>query len=44
VLVREIIAIYSDNFTKAINTICMKNAELLNVKAGGIARTVTTIP
>jgi hypothetical protein len=31
---KEIIAVYSDIHTKAINTLCGKNAELI-VKAGG---------
>jgi hypothetical protein len=32
---KEIIAFYSQNDTKLINTICEQNAELMNVKAGG---------
>jgi hypothetical protein len=34
-LFREIIAVYSENHMKPINTLCGKNAELLTVKAGG---------
>jgi hypothetical protein len=40
-LFTEIIAIYSENHTKPINTFCGQNAKLLNVKAGD-AHTVTT--
>jgi lipoate-protein ligase B len=32
---REIIAVYSENHMKLINTLCGKHAELLDVKAGG---------
>jgi hypothetical protein len=32
---REIIAIYSENNRKSINTLYEQTAELLNVKAGG---------
>jgi hypothetical protein len=39
-LFREIIIVYSVNHTTPINLLCGKNAELLNVKAGG--KTVTT--
>jgi hypothetical protein len=35
ILFRDIIAFYSENHTKSINTLCGQNAELLNVKAGG---------
>jgi hypothetical protein len=31
----EIIAIYSENHTKSINTLCGQNAEILNIKVGG---------
>jgi hypothetical protein len=31
----EIIAVYTENHTKPINTPCGQNAELLIVKAGG---------
>jgi hypothetical protein len=34
-LFREIIAVYSENHTKPINTLCGQNAELLDVKTGG---------
>jgi hypothetical protein len=34
-LFREIIAVYSENHTKPINTLRGQNAELLNVKVGG---------
>jgi lipoate-protein ligase B len=34
-LFREIIAVYSENHTKHMNTICEQNAELSNVQAGG---------
>jgi hypothetical protein len=34
-LFKEIIAIYSKNQTKSINTVCGQNAESLIVKAGG---------
>jgi hypothetical protein len=33
-LFKEITAVYSDNHTKHINTLCAQNAELLIVKAG----------
>jgi hypothetical protein len=33
-LCKEIIAAYSENDTKHINTLCRQNSELLNVKAG----------
>jgi hypothetical protein len=33
--VLKIIAVYSENQTKHINTPCVQNAELVNVKAGG---------
>jgi hypothetical protein len=35
VLFREIIAIYSENHTKPIYTLCGQNAELLILKVGG---------
>jgi hypothetical protein len=31
----EIIALYSANHTKPVNTLCSQNAELLIVKVGG---------
>jgi hypothetical protein len=34
-LFKEIIAVYSENLTKHTNILCVKNAELLTVKAGG---------
>jgi hypothetical protein len=34
-LFKEIIAVYSENHMKPINTLCGKNAELLIVKEGG---------
>jgi hypothetical protein len=34
-LFKEIIAVYSENHMKLINTLCGQNADLLNVKAGG---------
>jgi hypothetical protein len=34
-LLWEIIALYSENHTKPINTLCGQNVGLLNVKAGG---------
>jgi hypothetical protein len=34
-LFKKIIAVYSENHTKPINTLCGQSAELLNVKAGG---------
>jgi hypothetical protein len=34
-LFSEIIAVYSDNYTKLINTLLGQNAELLIIKAGG---------
>jgi hypothetical protein len=34
-LFREIIAVYSENHMKPINTLCGQNEELLVVKAGG---------
>jgi hypothetical protein len=30
----EIMAVYSENFTKSINTACGQNAELLIIKTG----------
>jgi hypothetical protein len=35
-LFTEMIAVYSGNHKKAINTICRQNAELLDLKGGGI--------
>jgi hypothetical protein len=40
-LFREIIYIYCDNHTKHINTLCGKNAESFNVKAGGTHSALT---
>jgi hypothetical protein len=34
-LYKEIIAVYTENHTKHINTLCGQHTELLNVKAGG---------
>jgi hypothetical protein len=34
-MLKDIIAVYSENYTKPINTPCGQNTELLNVKAGG---------
>jgi len=34
-LYREIIAVYSENHTKHVNTLCGQKVELLNVKHGG---------
>jgi hypothetical protein len=34
-LFKEIIAVYSENHTKHINTLCGQNTELLNVEVGG---------
>jgi hypothetical protein len=34
-LCKEIIAVYSENYTKYINTLCWQNANFLNVIAGG---------
>jgi hypothetical protein len=34
-LVREIIAVYCENHTEHINTLCGQNAEFLNVEEGG---------
>jgi hypothetical protein len=34
-LFREIIAVYTENHTKSINTLYGQNAEFLNLKAGG---------
>jgi hypothetical protein len=31
----EIIAVYSENLTKHINTICQQNSEYFNPKTGG---------
>jgi hypothetical protein len=42
-LFKEIIAVYHENHTKPINTLCGQNAELLNVKSGGRVRIVTTV-
>jgi hypothetical protein len=36
VLFSEVIAVYSEDHTKPINTLCGQNAELLTVKIGGI--------
>jgi hypothetical protein len=33
---KEIIAVYYENHTKHINTLCVQNAELLIVQAGGV--------
>jgi uncharacterized protein YktB (UPF0637 family) len=35
-LFKEIIAVYTENYTEPINTLCGQNAELLIVKAGGL--------
>jgi hypothetical protein len=35
-LFEEIIAVYNENHTKPINTLCGQNAEILIVKGGGI--------
>ena len=35
-LYREIIAVFSEIHIKHINTVCGQNAELLNVKPGGV--------
>jgi hypothetical protein len=32
----EITAVYSENHTKPINTLCGQNAKLLNIKAGSM--------
>jgi hypothetical protein len=37
-LLKEIIAVYSDNSTKSINTTYDQNSELLNIKEGGTYR------
>jgi hypothetical protein len=34
-LVRDIIAVYSENHTKLINTLCGQTAKIINVKIGG---------
>jgi hypothetical protein len=34
-LFKEIIAVYSENHTKPINTLCGQNADLLIIKSGG---------
>jgi hypothetical protein len=34
-LFKEIIAVYSENHTKPINTLCGQNIELLNLKVHG---------
>jgi hypothetical protein len=34
-LLREMIAVYYDNHTKHIHTLCGQNAEVMNVKLGG---------
>jgi hypothetical protein len=34
-LLREIIAVYTENHTKSINILCDQYSELLTVKAGG---------
>jgi hypothetical protein len=36
-LFREIIAVYCENRTEHINTLCGQNAEFFHVKADGIA-------
>jgi hypothetical protein len=33
--VRKIIAVYSENYTKRINTLCWKDTEIFNIIAGG---------
>jgi hypothetical protein len=35
ILFRKIIAVYSENHTKSMNSLCGQNAELLIVKVGG---------
>jgi hypothetical protein len=35
ILYREIIAVFSQNHTKHINTLCGQNTEFVNVKGGG---------
>jgi hypothetical protein len=35
---REIIAVYSENHTKHINTLSRQNSEVMDVKAGGTCR------
>jgi hypothetical protein len=35
-LSKEVIALYFEDHTKPIDKLCGQNAELLNVKAGGI--------
>jgi hypothetical protein len=37
-LFREIIAVYRENHTEHINTLCVQNEELLNVKSIKILR------
>jgi hypothetical protein len=37
-LFKEIIAVYPENNTKSINTLCRQNAELVNAKACGTYR------
>jgi hypothetical protein len=34
-LLKEVIAFYSENYTKLINTLCEQSVELLIVKVGG---------
>jgi hypothetical protein len=41
-LSREIIAVYSQNFNKPINTLYEQNADALVVKAGGTVHRVAT--
>jgi hypothetical protein len=35
-LFREIIAVYCENHTEHVNTLCGQNVQLLNVKSGGV--------
>jgi hypothetical protein len=39
---REIIAVYSENYTKSIDALCKQNTELLYVKEGGTSLFITT--
>jgi hypothetical protein len=42
-LYREIVAVCSEIHTKHINTLCVQNVDLLNVKPGGIHSNYRTL-
>jgi hypothetical protein len=40
---KEIIAVYSENRTKLIYTLCGQNEKLLNIKEGGTVHIIITV-